>query len=186
MAYVAYSQSPIHVRETSGPVDPDYGQGGERPDNSLPGIEGPVDPGFGIELPPVISNELPPYPGHPIATPPTYPVRPDNSLPRPPHVWPLPPRPVGPDNSLPPVPVSPEHPIYIPAPGAPDNSLPLPPASIWPPLPSEIDGVVMMLVWVPGVGYRWIVVDTNLKPTHPIAPPVLYPDHELPETPEPK
>ena len=36
MAYIAYSNSPIHVRETAGGVDPGYGQGGGRPRTLLP------------------------------------------------------------------------------------------------------------------------------------------------------
>lgn len=177
MAYVAVSASPITVRETAGPVDPGFGVGGERPDNSLPGIEGPTDPSWGIELPPVISNELPPYPGHPLPVPPTYPVKPDNSLPRPPHVWPLPPHPVDPDYDRP-IPVVPSLPIYMPAPGAPDNSLPLPPATVWPPLPDEITGMVLAFCWIVGVGYRWVAIDADARPEHPIAPPPLYPSHQ--------
>jgi hypothetical protein len=40
----------------------------------------------------------------------------------------------------------------------------------------------MALIWIVGVGYRWTVIDTALKPSHPIYPPsaVPHPDHGLP------
>jgi hypothetical protein len=95
----------------------------------------------------------------------------------PPTVWPQPPRPTDPDYSVP-LPISPSHPIYTPDPGAPDNSLPLPPGAVWPPLPPVLDGgEVLVLVWIPGVGWRWTVIDTELQPEHPIAQPV-YPSHQ--------
>jgi hypothetical protein len=210
MAYVALSRSPIHVREVQGPVDPGFGRpgfgfGGERPDQGLPGGgghpdqglpgggghpshglpgSGPVDPGFGIELPPVIST--PPFPGTGLPEPPTYPVRPGNSLPRPPHAWPLPPRPENPDPGYDrPIPIYPSVPIYEIPPEV-DNSLPMEPGTVWPPLPDEVTGKVVAFVWIVGVGYRWTVIDTDLKPTVPIAPQPIYPDQGLPETPAPK
>jgi hypothetical protein len=137
-------------------------------DNSLPEIPGPVDPGWGVPLPPVTVWPIPPGPSHPIVLPPTYPVHPDNSLPVPPSVWPQPPN--YPDNSLPIAPVFPTHPIYRPV--APNHDLPLPPGAVWPPLPPSLPaGQYMCLVWIPGVAYRWTVIDTNLKPAHPIVPP---------------
>ena len=164
--------------------------GGERP--SWPGHPGhlparpgrPVDPGYGVELPPVVEGGPPEYPDQ--GLPPTYPVRPGHGLPRPPHVWPRPPRPVDPGYGID-VPVSPEHPIYMP--GAPDHELPLPPGAVWPPLPPDVTGKVMCFMWLVGIGYRWTVIDCDLKPSHPISPPSLvpgHPDQSLPPTPEPR
>jgi hypothetical protein len=48
-------------------------------------------------------------------------------------------------------------------------------------LPPAINGDFLVLVWIPGVGWRWTVIDTELQPEHPIAQPPLYPDHSLPE-----
>jgi hypothetical protein len=175
MPYVAVSHSPIHVRETSGPVDPGYGVGGEHPSHQPVPPSGPIDPGYGIELPPVASHPLPPTPEHPIAMPPTYPVDPDYGLPVPPTVWPRPPQPVDPSYGIP-IPIAPTHPIYMP-PVGPNNDLPLPPGSVWPPLPPSITGEIMCLVWIVGAGYRWTVIDTALQPEHPIAQPPLYPSH---------
>jgi hypothetical protein len=200
MAYVAVSRSPIHVREVSGPVDPGYGVGEGHPSHPIApggrppvdpgyGIEGPVDPGYGYPLPPVVDNELPGTPAHPDqGLPPTYPVKPGNDLPRPPHVWPRPPRPVGPDQGLPPQPVTPEHPIYFP-PAGPDNELPLPPGAVWPPLPPALgETELLCLVWIVGVGYRWTVIDTSLKPEQPLPPTTVPPaevDNTLPPPPTP-
>jgi hypothetical protein len=141
------------------------------------GIEGPVDPGYGIPLPPVTVWPTPPSPGHPShPIQPTYPVDPDYGLPLPPTVWPQPP--VAPNHDLPVAPVTPEHPIYLPV--APNNDLPLPPGSVWPPVPPSLgDGQVMALVWLVGIGYRWTVLDLSLKPEHPIAPPAAHPSHPI-------
>jgi hypothetical protein len=127
----------------------------------------------------VASHPIVPPPDYPTQgpVPPTYPVDPDYGLPAPPTVWPQPPRPVDPDYSVP-VPISPSHPIYMPAPGAPDNSLPLPPGAVWPPLPPALEGDFLVIVWIPGVGWRWTAIDTGLAPTQPIAQPPLYPSHQ--------
>lgn len=193
MAYVAVSSSPIRVRHVDGPVDPGYGvDAGLRPDQGLPSpgypshqpVPGPIDPGYGYPLPPITEYPTPgPVPpgyvsGQPV--PPTYPVDPGYGLPTPPTVWPQPPRPAHPDNSLPPIQARPSHPIYLPPPGAPDNSLPLPPGAVWPPLPPELEGEILVIAWIPGVGWRWTTIDTDLQPTPPIAQPPLYPSHELP------
>ena len=194
----------------SGPTDPDYGiDEGAGPDNELPGRPPgfwggerpslpvrpghlpayggrPVDPGYGVPLPPITEEPpvdpdfgvgRPPHAGHPL--PPTYPVRPDQGLPRPPHVWPRPP---SPPEVWPPVtspPISPEHPIYPVEPGSPTHPIVLPPGAVWPPLPPSITGTVTCFVWVVGCGYRWITIDPNLQPEHPIAgggePPVAQP-----------
>jgi hypothetical protein len=146
-------------------------------DNSLPDIPGPVDPGWGVPLPPVVSHPIAPGPSHPIVLPPTYPVDPDYGLPLPPTVWPQPPRPVDPGYGVP-VPIDPTHPIYLPV--APNNDLPIPPGGVYPPLPPYVStgpvGQLMCFVWIPGIGYRWTTIDVNLKPTHPIIlPPSTVP-----------
>jgi hypothetical protein len=175
------------------------------------GIEGPVDPGYGYPLPPVINGGPPLYPdqglppvhgrpSHPIQ--PTYPVDPDYGLPVAPGIWPQPPITTWP----PPTPVHPSHPIYPsgghpshglpPAPARPDQGLPpsgehpehpieLPPGSVYPPLPPSIQGPILCFVWVVGVGYRWVSIDPSLTPSHPIRMPG-HPDQGLPPTPQPK
>lgn len=82
------------------------------------------------------------HPGHPLPIPPL-----------PPDIWPQPP--VG----IWPPPVRPGFPIIIPQP--PDKPLPEPPGTIWPPLPpgTGIAGKHWVLIWVVGVGYRWLVID---------------------------
>src|SRR6185369_8902207 len=91
--------------------------------------------------------------------------RPDNSLP---------PSPGRPDQGLPGA-GTPGHPDQG-LPGTPpsiDNSLPMPPATIWPPLPpgSGINGKALILIWIVGVGYRWLVAQGV-----DIWPPPLSPD----------
>jgi hypothetical protein len=59
------------------------------------------------------------------------------------------------DNTLPPVVTgTPEHPIA------------LPPGTVWPPL-GGVQGDVMILVYIPYVGFRWVVIDADSHPTHP-------------------
>jgi hypothetical protein len=124
---------------------------------------GPVDPGYGIELPPVVSIDPPPCGG----MPPTYPVDPDYDLPTRPNIWPNPPLPPHASNK-PPLgpPLRPSHPIYpvLPDGGDPSHPIALPPGMVWPPLPPSITGVILALIWVIGVGYRWVSIDTSLKP----------------------
>ena len=69
-------------------------------------MEGPVDPGYGIDLGAGIDNSLPePPPG--IWPPPNFgrpivPIGPDNTLPvQPGTIWPSPGKPARPDNTLP-------------------------------------------------------------------------------------
>lgn len=82
---------------------------------------------------------------------------PDNSLPEPPPgIWGGSPPPSI-DNELPVQPGTPEHPIV------------LPPGTIWPPV-GDLGGKALVLVYVPYVGFRWVIIDTSLKPEHPIAP----------------
>jgi hypothetical protein len=182
-------KSQLAIITDVGPGGPDNSLPGApgAPDNSLPSIPGPVDPGYGYPLPPVIDNGLPPIPGVWPPSRPTYPVGPEH-LPTVPGVWPNPPN-LGdrPDNSLPPVPAYPSHPIYRP-PVAPDNSLPIPPGSVWPPLPPSVTGVLLALVWIVGVGYRWVTIDASATlpvPTPPIAPGGS-PTQPIAPTPSPK
>jgi hypothetical protein len=85
--------------------------------------------------------------------------------------------PPGVDNGLPP----------IPGQGLPPPDLG--PGEIWPPLtPGEPKPKkAYAIVAIPGVGYRYTVVDLSLHPDHELPggqPP--RPDHELPDAPEPK
>lgn len=91
-------------------------------------------------------------------TPLEKPQRPERP-PRPPiELPPLPPgmppstKPIDPDASV-------EHPIFIPE--EPSNPIQLPPGFVWPPFdPSDaIAGKALLLVWVPGTGMKWIVVE---------------------------
>lgn len=99
------------------------------------------------------------HPGHPLPEPPNIPGHP---LPEPPEPGepghPLPPLPPG--FVMPPIafPPSIENPIVIP--GTPENPITVPPGTIWPPIPPEagIAGMVLALVWIVGVGYRWIAL----------------------------
>lgn len=125
------------------------------PDNTLPGVEGPVDPGYGISAdrpdqglpmpPPGIWP--PPMPAHPIV-----PIPPGGSTPPPGTIWPppypshfpLPPggstgSPPGPDQTLPPTGMDP-HPSH--------------------PIAS---GTYWMLVYTPGYGWKYVVVDPSLS-----------------------
>jgi hypothetical protein len=140
------------------------------PDHTLPGGEGPVDPGYGIpEGRP--DNTLPgggEYPSHgfdpnyPSNALPGLPVGPNQDLPLPPNY---------PDNSLPPIvghpdlppPLIPAHPIYPVPPGV--ETPPL--GAVHPALPyASQDGsgttaimVVTMGVW----GQRYVVIDPSLQ-----------------------
>ena len=113
------------------------------------------------------------HPSHPWVPPSGEPSNPI-ALP-PPGIWPAPP---GPDQGLPAtppgghidnsLPIVPGVPIYPDAglpegPGGPSTQ-PLPPGVVWPPLPPQFTGKVIALVIVFGVGYRWAVLDLDLKP----------------------
>lgn len=125
---------------------------GGRPDNSLPG-------------------GMPPMP--------------DNSLPLPPPgVWPPltpgnPIRPVRPDNSLPGSQPHPDHGLPGGSGGHPDNTLPLQPGVIWPPIQGARDKYLVLVV-IPGVGWRYVVIDASLQPEHGLPQPQPHPDHGLP------
>jgi len=156
------------------------------PDQGLP-----QPPGTGIW-------PSPGHPAHPIA-PGGQPGHPDQGLPpgagHPSHPIALPPMPVHPEHPIagvggtpehpiytPPAPGVPSHPIYIP--GTPTHPIALPPGTVWPPLPpnaGEGPGVVVVLAWVPSVGYRWVVVDTSQQPDQGLPQPPPGPDQGLPQ-----
>ena len=126
-----------------------------RPDNSLPGGGGPVDPGYGR---PDIGW------GRPDQGLPGFPGRPDNSLPgmggrpsvpiyNPPGFWgPNDPRP---GQGLPGAP-----PTAGQGPGFPTNPIELP------------EGTKVIVVWIPGLGYVYVPVGGG------------QPDQGLPEAPD--
>jgi hypothetical protein len=159
-------------------------RGEGHPDNELPGMEGPVDPGYGIDLGAGIDNTLPqPPPG--IWPPPSHgrpivPIGPDNTLPvAPGTIWPSPGRPVDPGYGRPgggphpgggPMPGRPGHPSGQPVPGGerPDNTLPggsggqidntLPSQKFW------------IVCGIPGLGWRYVCVDPSLEVGYPMPP----------------
>jgi hypothetical protein len=166
--------------------------GGGHPDQGLPGGGGPVDPGYGVDAPDQIwpPDSLPPlppgvWPSPPVGVwPPTRPTRPSHPIViypgRPSHG--LPGAPGHPDQGLPGSPGHPDQglpPVGFPDQGLPpgvDNTLP-PPATVWPPLPpgTGIAGMALILVWVVGVGYRWLLVKGHdIWPPQP-EPPVAQP-----------
>ena len=121
--------------------------GGGEVDNSLPGAPG--------------------HPSHPIApggVGPSHPI----VLPPLPGVWP----PAGQPSQ--PIHIPPEvsNPIVIP--GSPEHPIALPPGTVWPPLPPTTTGKYAILVWVVGVGSRWLIVDAASI------------DNELPPSAQPK
>jgi len=132
---------------------------------------GPVDPGFGVgrPLPPHVGQPLPP---NQIWPPPSLPPLPPGTIP-PPGMWPP-----QIDNSLPPdfpivVPQPPEKPEQGPPPTV--GGGPIEPPTLWPPLPpgTGIAGKCLVLIWVVGVGYRWLVFDkgVDIWPQPPVATP---------------
>jgi hypothetical protein len=154
---------------------------GGRPDNSLPGGEDLVDPGYGIEGGLRPDNSLPggglgiwggPYdPPHVDNTLPGLPVGPNQDLPLPPNYV---------DNSLPPIvghpdlppPLIPAHPIYP----VPPNVETPPLGAVWPPLPyASQDGsavTAIMKCTMGAWGERFVVVDPSLQwPGTPPAQP---------------
>jgi len=171
--------------------------GGGHPDQGLP-PGSPGAPDQGLPTPPGIwpPDSLPPlppgvWPSPPVGIwPPTRPTVPSHPIviypPRPGHGLPPTPghpdqglhgSPGHPDQGLPPVAGHPDQ--GLPGSEYPDNSLPMPPATVWPPLPpgTGIAGKALILIWVVGVGYRWLVVQGAevWPPQHPV-----YPDQGLP------
>jgi hypothetical protein len=100
-------------------------------------------------------------------------------------------------------PVAGQLPVFPPtSPGSPDQGLPpipgipglppigLPPGEVWPPLPpgTAEPHKAIAIVAIPGVGYRYTVVELK-APAHPdqgLPGGRPRPDQGLPETPEPK
>jgi len=126
---------------------------------------GAVDPGYGQGGGGQIDNTLPggghisgqPVPGGGI----------DNSLPDPPPgIWP---------------PASPGHP-WLPIP--PDASTKPPPGTVWPPVAEQLpDGEFWVVVGIPGVGWRYVCVDLNLRPDNSLPGSGARPDQGLPGQP---
>lgn len=144
-----------------GPVDPDYGV-----DEGEPGYpEGPEGPE--VEPP---ETPTPPPGIWPPLTPeqPWRPIDPGFGGGRPPHVGggparpPRPGQPARPDQGLPGEGGEhPSHPIWQ-------------PGTIWPPLPPGVSGTYWALVLVKGssgLQYRYVVVDADARPEHPIETP---------------
>jgi hypothetical protein len=145
----------------------------QRPDGG-----GPVDPDYGVD------EGEPGYPEGPEVEPPDTPDPP-------PGIWP----PLTPEQPWRPIEGRPPHVGGGPArpplrPGHPDQGLPgeggehpthpiWQPGTIWPPLPPGVSGTYWALVLVKGssgLQYRYVVVDADARPEHPI---------ELPEEPPP-
>jgi hypothetical protein len=162
------------------PTDPGYGNpdwANARPGNELPTSPGhpsggfPISPGHPSQglpsSPGHPSQGLPTQPGHPSGGFPVFPGGPSNELPSIPGVWP---------------PLSPSNPI-VPVP--PDLTKPVEPGTIYPPLHSDAKGKYICLVIIPGVGYRYTVIDTSLtsglplpeQPAHPSGQPVPGGEH---------
>ena len=145
-AYIHFLDRPDLDR----PVDPGWGvEGGGRPDQGLPGRPGrpgqglPGRPGFGGERP----GHLPSFggrPGRPVD--PGFGVDEETG-------WP---------------PFVPEEETGE---GEAGQLPTLPPGAVWPPLPPEYPGgKALLLVWVPGVGYRYAAVDIPQRPERPERP----------------
>lgn len=92
------------------------------------------------------------YPGHPL--PDEQPEVPTDPLPQPPPgIWP-------PPNT--------DVPILPLPPGGPS----IPPGAIWPPTPGAPSQKFVVVVWIPGYGYRYTVLDPALIwPRPPVAQP---------------
>jgi hypothetical protein len=140
------------------------------PGNELPGVEGDVDPGYGISadrpsnpivLPPDPPGVWPgPRPSHPIV------IAPPGTPPG--VIWPSPGRPVDPGYGRP---VAPPHPGGGPMPGNP----PRPDAGLPGGQGGQIDNALpsqtfWMLAYCPSQGWMYISVDPSLTPGHPLPP----------------
>lgn len=106
------------------------------------GRPGPVDPGYGV-------------PGGAHVSPPIY-------------------HPGHPDHGLPSTPGTPTHPI-APSPGVPTHPIAPPPPQVGHPIepggPILGENDLLLLLYVPGHGFKWILIDTDLMPSHPIVKP---------------
>src|SRR6185437_14817010 len=151
----------LHVREPGSP------------DNSLPGVGGPVDPGYGIGQGGSIDNSLPmPPPGTWPPPSPAHPIVPAPPGTPPGAIWPSPGRP---SQGLPVQPGHPAHPL--PPGGSVDNELPQPPPQAGNELPSK---VYWMIAYCPALGWSFVAVDPSLHPGN--RPPVSpgHPDAGMP------
>lgn len=137
------------------------GGGGEGPDNTLPGVEGPVDPGYGHPIPtPPPGIWPPPSLGNPIV-----PVDPGFGIPiTPGTIWPSPGRPPHIDAGLP---TPPSGTLPARPPVRPDAGLPQPPGSISNPIQPH---TYWMLCYCPSLGWNYIAVDPSLQPGTPLPP----------------
>lgn len=148
-----------------------YIRPGHRPDQGLPGGEGPVDPDYGIDAGG--------HPSHPIELPEPPPgVWPPPTVGHP--IQPLPPTDGTPPGTIWPSPGRPSHPIARPpvrpdqglpgAPGHPDQGLPGTPGgpAVSPPQPGHLPAPTPTKFWVvagiPGYGWRYVCVDPTLRP----------------------
>jgi hypothetical protein len=117
------------------PDEPDY------PDQGLPPLgTRPPHPAHLPARPPWDTSVWPPSPVDPSWGVGGNPARPSHPIEFPPFI------PIGPDQGLPPVAG------HLPAPNP-------PPGTIWPPLPpSAPSGTAAIIVWIVGVGWRYMVV----------------------------
>lgn len=137
-------------------------QSGDYPSNELPPVDAPGSPIIG---------------GGPVLPPQIWPPKGFPSLP--PGIWDKPPGlglwPIKPPDFPIVVPRPPEKP----EPGLPDvwppqiSTGPILPDMIWPPLPPDtgIAGKAAILIWVVGVGYRWLLVSTDKPVGTPMPEP---------------
>jgi hypothetical protein len=151
-------------------------RGGGHVDAGLPGHEGEVDPGFGIDQGGSIDNSLPPgfppihgnLPAPPIGVwPPLTPSAPIQPAPPgtpPGAIWPSPGRPDRPSQGLPggghisgqPVPPPSGSTLPETGGGSIDNTLP--------------SKVYWVIAGIPGVGWRYVCVDPSLSAGSPLPP----------------
>lgn len=142
--------------------------GGPGLDNSLPGMSGPTDPGYGrpIYHPGHPDHGLPSQPGHPGNWVPGQggPGHPGNALPGSP----------GHPSNRPPGSIAglPSHPIYN------------PPAGTKPPAPGSSPGAGLWVVaYVPGQGFKWVSVSPGVPEKPQPTPPGGTVDNTLPTVP---
>ena len=141
---------------------PDNALPGDQPgiDNSLPGSQPGIDNALPVPPPGVWP---PPVPAHPIV-----PIPPGGSQPPPGTIWP----PVI-NNALPKPPAYPDQGLPGSQPGI-DNTLP--PSGLGPhPEHPIATGTYWMLVYTPGYGWRYVVVDPSLSIWHDPAQPQPVP-----------
>jgi hypothetical protein len=149
---------PSYGRPAWSPADPGYGMPGwaaGRPDAGLPISPGHPTGGFPV-VPALPGYDLPFAPGHPTGGFPVAPARPDAGLP-----W-------SPGHASGGFPVAPAYPT-----GGPIAPPPMPikpgddtePGTIYPPIAGG--GKYWVLLWLVGHGYKWSLIDLDLKPGTP-------------------